>query len=172
MDEARIDAPYVVTLWRRDTHGGPQTRAARVTVANLSDFPADLGVPGEDWCGLQWDVSREGVARRSAGPVGMPDAIDHDYDHADRHGRPHGPAPHRRPPHPAPRRRRRRRRPPPRHPATSTTTYPTPTSSRAYYDRIRAADAWQYAYHRATPAVWVEYLNRTIPAAATRRDAS
>ena len=55
------DAPYVVTLWRRDTHGGPQTRAARVTVANLSDFPADLGVPGEDWCGLQWDVSREGV---------------------------------------------------------------------------------------------------------------
>lgn len=42
----------------------------------------------------------------------------------------------------------------------------------AYYDRIRAADAWQYAYHRATPAVWVEYIARTDPAAATRRDAS
>lgn len=54
-------APFVVTLWRRDVKGGPQTREARVTVAALAGFPADLGAPGQEWCGLQWDVTRDGT---------------------------------------------------------------------------------------------------------------
>ena len=54
------DAPFVVTLWRRDVKDGPQTRAARETVAAMTQFPVALGVPGEQWCGLQWDVARDG----------------------------------------------------------------------------------------------------------------
>jgi LPXTG-motif cell wall-anchored protein len=36
----------------------------------------------------------------------------------------------------------------------------------AYDDRVRAADAWQYAYHHAAPSVWIEYIARTDPANA------
>ena len=55
------DAPFVVTLWRRDVKDGPQTREARETVAAMTQFPVALGVPGEQWCGLQWDVTRDGT---------------------------------------------------------------------------------------------------------------
>ena len=53
----------------------------------------------------------------------------------------------------------------------STTIYPAPRVIATYYDRIRAADAWQYAYHRATPAGG-RVPQPHHPAAATRRDAS
>lgn len=50
------DGPITVTLWRRDTHGGPQVRLHRVTIPSEVPVTVALGVLPADACGGQWDV--------------------------------------------------------------------------------------------------------------------
>lgn len=53
------DGPITVTLWRRDTHDGTQTRLYRTTIPNASPWvpvTVTLGVIPSEACGGQWDV--------------------------------------------------------------------------------------------------------------------
>ena len=51
-----VEGDLTITLWRRDTHDGPQTRLYRVTVPNEVPVSVALGVIPTDACGGQWDV--------------------------------------------------------------------------------------------------------------------
>ena len=50
------EGDLTITLWRRDTHDGPQTRLHRVTIPNEVPVTVDLGILPADACGGQWDV--------------------------------------------------------------------------------------------------------------------
>ena len=51
-----VEGDLTITLWRRDTHDGPQTRLYRVTAPNEVPVTVDLGILPADACGGQWDV--------------------------------------------------------------------------------------------------------------------
>ena len=50
------EGDITITLWRRDTHGGPQVRLHRVTIPSEVPVTVALGVLPADACGGQWDV--------------------------------------------------------------------------------------------------------------------
>ena len=50
------EGDLTITLWRRDTHDGPQTRVARTVIPSQVPVSVTLGVLPSDACGGQWDV--------------------------------------------------------------------------------------------------------------------